>query len=101
MLSDAPIIKAGSRVKFAEENGPYTVKAIGPRFAICTKPFNPRRTVIYTIIDINKRVRSTNDRVFNPYDYKKQSDIDQCLVDLESGSCGVSRRNSIPLVFSE
>ncbi|WP_148289423.1 hypothetical protein [Fibrella aestuarina] len=29
------------------------------RFLICTKPFNPRRTVLYTIVDLKKGIHGT------------------------------------------
>ncbi len=90
-------IKVKDKVYFAAEKSPYTVKAFDGRYAICTKPYNLKKTVVYTIIDFKEAKRSTNDLIFNIYDYKVQADIDECLKDLNSGKIGLSRRNSIEL----
>ena len=90
-------LKVGDKVKFKSEKQKYTVKATSNRFLICTKPYNPKKTVIYIIIDLKRLVRGANDRVFNPYDYMIQEDIDECLDDLVSGEIGVSHRNCVKL----
>ena len=90
-------LKVGDKVRFKAEKQAYTVKATSNRFIICTKPYNPKRTVIYIIIDLKRLVRGANDRVFNPYDYKVQEDIDECLKDLVSGEVEVSYRNCVKL----
>jgi hypothetical protein len=92
-------LKVGNMIKFAGEKQKYTIKAKDNRYLICTKPFNPKKTVLYTIIDLERFVRGTNDRVFNPYDYSIQEDIDQCLVDLQLNKNGieVSWRNCVGL----
>lgn len=90
-------IKVNDKVYFSSEKAPYTVKAFDGRYAICTKPYNFKKTVMYTIVDFKKDKRSTNNLVFNIYDYKVQKDIDQCLKDLRSGEIELSRRNSVDL----
>ena len=45
------------RVRFREEKLAYTVQASSERFTICTKPFNPLKTVLYTIIDWEQGIR--------------------------------------------
>lgn len=90
-------LKVGDKVKFTGEKQRYTIKARSDRFIICTKPFNLKKTCLYTIIDLDRMVRGTNDRVFNPYDYMIQEDIDDCLNDLVSGEIEVSYRNCVPL----
>ena len=80
----------------------YTVKAKSDRYLICTKPFSPQKTVLYTIIDLKRLVRGTNNLVFNGYDYAVQEDIDECLKDLEAERGNgnwieVSHRNCILL----
>ena len=52
-------MKVGDKVWFAEEKRPYRIRAMGERYAVCTKPFNPRHTVLYTVIDIVEQVRGT------------------------------------------
>jgi len=57
-------LAVGRRVKFAEEKRPYVVQACDSRYAVCTKPFNPRRTVLYTVIDLEENVRGTENLIF-------------------------------------
>lgn len=92
-------LKVGDKIKFASEKRKYTVKAKDDRYLICTKPFNVQKTVLYTIIDLERLVRGINNMVFNSYDYTIQEDIDECLVDLQQHNNGleVSHRNCIKL----
>lgn len=46
----------GARLRFANERGTYRVRCISERYAICTRPHNPLRTVIYSIIDIDRGI---------------------------------------------
>lgn len=57
-------VKVGSRIWFAEEKRPYRVRARGERYLVCTKPHNPMRTVIYTVIDLVEGCRGTENLVF-------------------------------------
>jgi hypothetical protein len=54
----------GTRIFFAEEKSPYRVRARSDRYLVCTKPFNPKRTVFYTIIDLVEQVRGPENLVF-------------------------------------
>jgi len=54
----------GDRVKFVGERNSYTIQARSERFIVCTKPFAPRKTVIYTVVDLADRVRGTENLVF-------------------------------------
>jgi hypothetical protein len=90
-------LKVGDKVKFSSEKQRYTVREKSEKFIICTKPFNVKKTVLYTIIDLERLVRGTNDRVFNPYDYMIQEDIEECLRDLELCKVEVSHRNCVML----
>lgn len=58
--------KVGDKIWFAEEVQGYTVRARNNRFIICTKPFNPKRTVLYTIIDLEREVRGPCNMIFGP-----------------------------------
>ncbi len=44
-------LPVGTKVKFPNEKQRYTVQASNVRFAVCTKPFNAQKTVLYSIID--------------------------------------------------
>lgn len=86
----------GRMVKFKSEKGAYTVRAAGVRYVVCTKPYNPKRTVIYSVVDMQKDVRGTEGLVFG---MGAETD-EQCrwmLERLESGFSDVSRRNRVRL----
>ena len=50
-------VEVGDKIKFKSEKQRYTVKACNDRFAIATKPFNARKTFLYTIIDFRNKIR--------------------------------------------
>jgi hypothetical protein len=90
-------LKVNDKIKFTSEKQKYTVKAKSDKFIICTKPFNLKKTCLYTIVDLDRLVRGPNNLVFNNYDYMVQDDINECLKDLECGEIEVSHRRSIKL----
>ena len=90
-------IEVGSKIFFGEDKNPFTVKAKNERFAICTKPFNLKKTVLYTIVDFEERIRGVDSFVFGVYDYAIQADIDKVLGGLADGTIGISYSNRVPL----
>jgi len=97
------------QITFADEfDSRYTVKAIGSRFAVLTRPMTEEdregyeyegsidTNVVYTIVDSETMMRGAHDWVLNPYDFKTSAGAAGCLRDLESGLAHLSRRNSIP-----
>ena len=92
-------LKIGDKIKFKSEKQKYTVQAKSDRYIICTKPFNLKQTVLYTIIDLTRLVRGPNNSVFNPYDYAVQEDIYECLNNLDYHVNGieVSHRRCVKL----
>ena len=89
-------LKEGIRVKFAEEKQSYIVRASNVAFAVCTKPFNLQKTVLYTIIDWIKNIRGTEDLIFS-MGAETDKDCQEMLYRLTQGETQVSRRNKIPL----
>lgn len=87
---------AGSRIRFAEERGAYTVQACDDRFLVCTKPFNPKRTVLYTIVDFENEIRGTENLIFG-MGFETKTKCEEALARLQSGESEVSHRNRIPL----
>jgi hypothetical protein len=61
---DGAHLSGAARVWFAEEKLPYRVRARDQRFLVCTKPHNPMRTVLYSIIDLKEQVRGPENLVF-------------------------------------
>ena len=108
------------KIIFPDDSLPYSIVAESKRYAVCTRPIDRkedkdlikrltdediRTCVIYTLVDFVDEIRSTNNRIFNSYDYSKVEDCKKCLEDLESGVVELSRRNKVPLtkitVFDE
>lgn len=94
-IEDADI---GDLVYFECEKRPYRVKARGKRYAICIKPFNARRTVLYTIIDMAEKVRGPDNMIFGR-GYETASDVSERMGELERGEMEVSYRHRIALDF--
>lgn len=89
---------SGDRIRFAEEAQVYTVRAASERYLICTKPFNPRRTVLYTIVDLAERIRGTENLIFC-MGFETDAQCSEALARLSAGETHVSRRNRIPLII--
>lgn len=53
------VLKKGDKVKLAAQKQQWTVRGVTERgrFAILTKPFNLKHTVLYTVIDFERGVR--------------------------------------------
>jgi len=94
-------INVETKIRFGADKQFYKVKACNNRFAICTRPYNPKHTVYYTIIDLAMLIRGTNNLIFNSYDYTDQKDIDLCLKELMKGKVEISHRNNVQLDISE
>jgi hypothetical protein len=101
-MVDLKTAKVGDKVRFAEERLAYTIRARGERYLVCTKPFNPRKTVLYTVIDLEHKVRGTENLIFCA-GAESDEDCAAMLHRLEGrdGDLGftteVSHRNRIPL----
>ena len=54
----------GAKLWFRGEKQGYTVRVSNVAFAICTKPFNARKTVLYTIVDWEQGIRGPENLVF-------------------------------------
>ena len=89
-------LKPGDPVYVHNEVRPYRVKCRDDRYIICTKPYNPKRTVMYFIIDTKLRLRGPDNMVFCS-GYETQEQCEGRLRELQSGRIEVSRRNSVPL----
>lgn len=81
----------GDNLRFAGERVRYTVRAIGKRYVICTKPFNPLHTLLYTIIDLELNIRGRENLIFG-LGFETDEDCREALIRLESGETEVSSR---------
>lgn len=84
------------RIWFAGEKKPYRVRACDERFSVCTKPMNLLKTVMYTIVDLGRGIRGTENLVFC-MGFEDDEDCNDALKRLQSGESEVSRRNFVAL----
>lgn len=89
-------VNVGDKVCVPGEKRPYTVRARDERYIICTKPYNPKRTVLYFIVDLKDKWRGPDDRIFCS-GYESDEDCTERLGELQSGKIEVSSRRGIPL----
>lgn len=93
---DLELCRGGDKIKFKCEKQRYTIQARDDRYIICTKPFNAKKTVLYTIIDLERNVRGTENLIFCMGFGTKQLCL-EALERLQKGDSEVSYRNFIPL----
>ena len=96
MASIFETVKAGDPVYLPGEVRPYRVKCRDDRFIICTKPYNPKRTVMYFIVDLKEKRRGPDNSVFCA-GYETQEQCDERLKELQTGWIEVSHRYDVPL----
>lgn len=89
-------VNVGDKVYVPREKRPYTVRARDERYIICTKPYNPQRTVLYFIVDLKDKRRGPDNMVFC-FGYESDEDCAERLAELQSGKIEVSTRRGIPL----
>ena len=90
----------GTKIKFKGEKQRYTVQASNGVFTICTKPFNARKTVLYTVISWLENVRGTENLIFGMGTETRQQ-CEEMLERLTQGESEVSHRNRITLDIEE
>lgn len=74
-------MEVGDKLKFDGERQRYTVQAFNDRFIIATKPFNARKTYLYTIVDRQEKRRGPIGLVFGPPEDVDTPDGAQCVLD--------------------
>lgn len=89
-------LKVGSKIKFKGEKQAYTVQASNGVYAVCTKPFNPKKTVLYTVVSFLENVRGTENLVFG-FGAETREQCEEMLERLTQGETEVSHRNRIEL----
>lgn len=89
-------VEVGDKVYVPKEKRPYRVRARDERYIICTKPYNPQRTVRYFIVDLKERVRGPDNMVFCS-GYESDEDCAERLKELQSGEIEVSWRRHVDL----
>lgn len=85
-------LKIGNRIKFLKEKISYKIMAFDDRFIICQKPYNPKRTFMYSIIDLKKNIRGA-DNCYCKFQYDDLEECKEALKELNSGDIEISYRN--------
>jgi len=96
MIQEQSKLEIGGKIRFAEEKQSYTIRARDERFLVCTKPFNPRKTVLYTIVDLVENIRGTENLIFC-MGFETDEECQEALTRLSSGESEISHRNFIKL----
>lgn len=89
-------VEVGDKVYVPNEKRPYRVRARDERYIICTKPFNPQKTVLYFIVDLVDKWRAPDNMIFCR-GYESDEDCIERLKELQNGSIELSVRRGIPL----
>lgn len=86
--------KIGDKIKMVGEVQRYTIQARDERFVILTKPFNARKTYIYSIADLKQGIRGRDNLIFGAYEpYNTKEGAEHNLKELQNGDMEVSRRS--------
>lgn len=93
-------LAVGSKIWFAEEVRPYTIRCRDSRYLICSKPFNPKRTVLYCIVDLLSKWRAPENLIFSR-DVVTDAECKELLWRLKSGETALSRRKGLKLAVSK
>lgn len=96
VLYEFRVIPVGAKIWFAEEKQGYTVRASNVAFCVCTKPFNARKTVLYTIIDWERGERNYENLIFG-WGAETDEECEEMLERLTTGKSGVSHRGPLPI----
>jgi hypothetical protein len=84
-------MKIGDKIKIPNQRNRFTIRAFDKRFIIMTKPFNARKTYLYSIIDLQELLRGPDNLIFGNYNcYEKEAD--KCLKQLQNGEIEISHR---------
>lgn len=89
----------GSRIWFEGESQPYRVRARDERYIICTKPFNLKKTVLYSVIDLEEMRRGPDNNIFC-CGYETEDQIEANMKEFRERTLEVSRRRGIDLAVN-
>lgn len=90
----------GNKVYFQGERMGYTIMAMDARYLICQKPFNPKNTFQYCIVDLEKGIRGP-DNYYCKFNYDRREDCEQALRELNTGELEISYRRRAELEITK
>lgn len=95
-------MNVGDKIKMDGEKQRYTIQAFDERFVIMTKPFNARKTYLYTIVDLQTYQRGPIGLVFGlPEHVNSPKGASSVLEMMRKEGWQVSRRKGVALCISE
>jgi len=95
-------IAVGTKIRMEGERQRYTVTASDERYVLMWKPFNARRTYLYTIADLERGVRGRCNLIFGPAaPFNTLEGAAENLRMLQTGEQEVTHRGPLPLTDSE
>lgn len=92
-------IPVGTKIWFGSKRHGYTVRASNTAFAILTRPFNIKKTVLYTIIDWELDIRGPSNLIWGT-GAETDEECLELLDMLTSGEIEVSSRRCVKLDIS-
>jgi hypothetical protein len=94
-MEQARTLSVGDRVWLATHKRAWTVRARDERYVVLTQPFNPKRTVTYTVIDLDLGIRGTSDCWGSGFE--SDEDVAHSMELFADGTAEISRRNNVTL----
>jgi hypothetical protein len=89
-------------VRMDGERQRYRITAHDDRFVIMTKPFNAKRTYIYTIADLKRGQRGPCNLIFGPpCKLDTEEGAKEALGMLQTDFIGISSRRRVPISEAE
>ena len=89
-------VEVGDKIYIPNQKKPYRVRVRDDRYIICTKPYNPQRTVLYFIVDLVSKWRAPDNMIFC-FGYETDDDCKERLKELQEGKIELSCRRGVPL----
>lgn len=98
-----PKLEVGQRIRFDSDRMSMTVRLQSPdhRFAILTRPFPLRNTVLYTVLDFTQGIRGTSNNRFGPFGYETDEGIRGNMDGFQTGDLEVSYRRWVWLRYTD
>lgn len=93
-------VPVGTKIWFDGEKQAYTVRASNTAYCVCTKPFNLKKTVLYTIIDWEYERRGPEDLIFS-MGAETDKQCEEMLERITNGDSEVSSRHGCLLLITK
>lgn len=95
-------MRIGQKIKVCGEVQRYTVQAFDERYIIMTKPFNARKTYLYSIVDLDKKIRGPIGLIFGLSDHVNTPEgAAECIKMMREEGFEVSYRRNKALTEEE